>query len=126
MEETVALLRKSPLTAVMLGLCLSNLAGVCTERGELEDALTAAREGLPMLVEGGFAWSHLDHLALRAALAGKFADAARIAGFSDSAFASRKAPRQPNEARSRDRLQGVLEEKLSADELAKLSAEGAA
>ena len=33
--EVVALLRKAPLTKVMLGLCLSNLAGVHTERGEL-------------------------------------------------------------------------------------------
>ena len=125
MEETVALLRKSPLTAVMLGLCLSNLAGVYTERGEFDDALTAAREGLPMLVEGGFAWSHLDHLGLRAALAGNLVDAARIAGFSDAAFASRKSPRQPNEARSRDRLQRMLQEQLSPAEFVQLSAEGA-
>ena len=85
-REVVTLLRKSPLTKVMLGLCLSNLAGVHTERGELDAALAAAREGLPLLMEGGFAWSHLDHLALRAALAGRFATAARIAGYSDSAL----------------------------------------
>ena len=126
LQETIALLRQSPLTTVMLGLCLSNLAGVHTQRGELDEALTAAREGLPMLVEGGFAWSHLDHLALRAALAGKLADAARVAGFSDAAFANRKAPRQPNEARSRDRLQQMLEKELSHAELSRLSTEGAA
>jgi len=126
LRETVALLRKTPLTTVMLGLCLSNLAGVQTERGELDDALATAREGLPMLVEGGFAWSHLDHLALRAALAGKLANAARLAGFSDAAFATRKSPRQPNEARSRERLQGMLQKEFSRDELARLSAEGAA
>ena len=113
MQETVALLRKSPLASVMLGLCLSNLAGVHTERGELDEALAAAREGLPMLVEGGFAWSHLDHLALRAALAGKLADAARLAGFSDAAFAARKAPRQPNEARSRDTAAAIAAEGAS-------------
>jgi tetratricopeptide (TPR) repeat protein len=126
MQETVALMRRSPLTAVMLGLCLSNLAGVHTERGEIEEALTTAREALPMLMEGGFAWSHLDHLALRAALAGKFADAARIAGFSDAAFTGRKTARQPNEARSRDRLQRLLEKELSPTELSRLAAEGAA
>ena len=124
MQETVALLRKTPQT-VMLGLCLSNLAGVHVERGELDEAIDAAREGLPMLVEGGFAWSHLDHLALRAALAGKLADAARIAGFSDAAFAIRKTARQPNEARSRDRLQRLLQERLAADHLARLYGEGA-
>ena len=126
MQETVALLRKAPLTTVMLGLCLSNLAGVHTERGELDDALAAAREGLPMLVEGGFAWSHLDHLALRAALAGRLNEAARIAGFADSAFAGRKIARQPNEARSRERLERLLQQGLPRDALARLTAEGAA
>ena len=124
-RETIALLRKAPLTSVMLGLCLSNLAGVHTERGELDEALVAAREGLPLLKEGGFAWSHLDHLARRAALAGKLANAARVAGFADSAFASKKMARQPNEARARDRLQALLLEKYPADELARLLAEGA-
>ena len=124
MQETAALLRKTPQT-VMLGLCLSNLAGVHVERGELEQALVTAREGLPMLVEGGFAWSHLDHLALRAGLAGSLAPAARIAGFSDAAYLEREMARQPNEARSRDRLQQLLLQGLSRDALARLFAEGA-
>jgi predicted ATPase/class 3 adenylate cyclase len=124
-SEAVTLLRNSPLTKVMLGLCLSNLAGVHTERGELDAALAAAREGLPLLLEGGFAWSHLDHLALRAALAGRFAPAARMAGYSDSTYASRKMARQPNEIRSRNRVQAMLQEKFAADELARLFAEGA-
>ena len=126
LRETVSLLRQTPLANVMLGLCLSNLAGVHTERGELDEALSAAREGLPMLIEGGFAWSHLDHLALRAALCGKFATAVCLAGFSDSAFAARKAPRQPNEMRSRDRLQAMLHAEYPPDELARRLAEGAA
>ena len=124
-RETIELLRRAPLTSVMLGLCLSNLAGVHTERGEIDEALAAAREGLPLLKEGGFAWSHLDHLARRAALAGKLATAARVAGYADSAFASRKTTRQPNEARARDRLQALLVEKLPATELARMLAEGA-
>jgi len=126
MLETIALLRKAPLTTVMLGLCLSNLAGAHTERGELDEALAAAREGLPMLVEGGFAWSHVDHLALRAALAGKLAEAARLAGFADSAFEGRKIARQPNEARSRERLQRLLQQGLARDGLSRLTGEGAA
>jgi len=43
MLETIALLRKAPLTTVMLGLCLSNLAGAHTERGELDEALAGRR-----------------------------------------------------------------------------------
>ena len=96
-----------------------------TERGELDEALAAAREGLPLLQEAGIAWIALDHLALRAALAGKLANAARLAGYADSAHAAKEASRQPNEARARDRLQALLREKLAADELERLLAEGA-
>jgi hypothetical protein len=99
---------------------------VHTERGELDEALAAAREGLPMLVDGGFAWSHLDHLALRAALTGNLSDAARIVGFADAAFAGRRTARQPNEQRSYDRLQQLLRNGLPADALARLFGEGAA
>ena len=124
-RETIALLRRAPLRSAMLGMCLCNLAGVHTERGEIDLALAAAREGLPLLQEGGFAWSHLDHLALRAALAGKLAVAVRVAGYADSTFASKQMARQPNEARARHRLQEVLQEKYPAAELARLSADGA-
>ena len=48
-----------------------------------------------------------------------------MAGYSDSTYASRKMARQPNETRSRDRLQAMLQKKYAADELARLFAEGA-
>ena len=57
MRETTELLRKTPFTKVMLGICLTNLAGVHIERGELDDAFVAASEGLPLLKEAGFAWT---------------------------------------------------------------------
>ena len=106
-------------------MALVNLAGVRTERGELDEALAAAREGLPLFQEAGLAWSVLDHLALRAALAGKPADAARIAGYADSRYTAEKSTRQPNEARARERLQALLREKLDAEKLERLLAEGA-
>ena len=125
-RDTVALLRKSPLiTKVMLGIHLHNLAGVLIERGELDEALTVAREGLPMLKEWEYASIHLDHVTLRAALVGKIAIAARVAGFADSIFVAKEISRQPNEARARDRLQALLTEKLAAVELERLLAEGA-
>ena len=69
LREAVALLRKSPLAGrAVMGPALTNLAGVYTERGELAEALAAAREGLPLCEEAGEAWITLDHLALRAAL----------------------------------------------------------
>jgi predicted ATPase len=124
-RETVAVLRKSPLTPQStLGLLLVNLAAVHTERGELDEGLAAAREGLPLLKEGGYAWCQLDHLALRAAMAGKVASAARVAGYADSTFAAKETPRQPHDARVRDRLQALLRDKISPDELERLLAEG--
>ena len=53
-RETIALLRSSTFaTKNMLGFNLGNLAGVQTERGELDEALAAAREGLPLLSGDG-------------------------------------------------------------------------
>jgi predicted ATPase/DNA-binding winged helix-turn-helix (wHTH) protein len=125
-RETVALIREMPLiTKSTLGFNLLNLAGVLTERGELDEALGAARGGLPLLRDGGYAWIFVDHLALRTGLAGKLLNAARIAGYTDSTFAAKKSSRQPNEARAHDRLQALLSDKLDPGELTRLLAEGA-
>jgi len=124
--ETVARMRQSPLARkYVFGIALTNLAGLRTERGELGEALDAAREGLPLLRDAGMAWYVLDHLALRAALAGKVADAAHLAGFTDSAHTAKEAVRQPNEARAQRRLQTLLREQLATGELTRLLAEGA-
>jgi hypothetical protein len=66
-----------------------------------------------------------DHAALRAALAGNLANAARIAGFVDAAHSAKEATRQPNEARARERLGAMMREKLSSGEIERLLAEGA-
>jgi tetratricopeptide (TPR) repeat protein len=125
-REAVAVIRKSANVPMdMLGIGLTNLAGVHTERGELAEALAVAREGLP-LRQGEDLHDALDHLALRAALAGKLAEASRLAGFSDYGWTRRQAIRQPNEVRARDRLQSLLRERFSADELERLFANGAA
>ncbi len=124
-REAVTLMRKPPVIRDMLGTCLTNLAGVHTERGELAEALAAAREGLPSREEAGHAWVTLDHLALRAALAGKLANAALLVGFADLTYKAKETSRQPNEARAHARLQALLREKLHPDELERLLAEGA-
>jgi tetratricopeptide (TPR) repeat protein len=119
-------LRRSPWsTKGMLGVCLTNLAGVHTERMELDAALQAARAGLPLRQEAGYAWGALDHLALRAALAGRDDDAGRLAGCADTVFAAKAAARQPNEARARARLQTLLLERQGAERLRALLEEGA-
>ena len=125
-RETVALHRKSRLSdRWMLGPSLTNLAGVLTERGDLDEALVAAREGLPLLSNKGYTWIFVDHVALRTALVGKMATAARVAGYADSTFAAKETSRQPNEARARARLQALLHEEFAADELERLRTEGA-
>jgi len=124
-REAIALIRKAPsLPKDMLGFGLTNLAGVHVERGELADALTAAREGLPLRRATDFIGA-MDHLALRAALAGNVATAARIAGYADAICAAKETSRQPNEARARDRLQALLCQSLSLAELKQLLADGA-
>jgi predicted ATPase/DNA-binding winged helix-turn-helix (wHTH) protein len=125
-RESVDALRKSThATKSMVGFNLTNLAGVRTERGELEEALEAMREGLPLMEELGFAWINMDHFALRAALAGNLVHAARLLGYADSEFQKKEASRGPNEVRARNRLQTLLQEQLPPDQIKRFAAEGA-
>jgi predicted ATPase/DNA-binding winged helix-turn-helix (wHTH) protein len=125
-RESVDALRKSThTTKSMLGFNLVNLAGVRTERGELEEALAAMREGLPLMEELGFAWINMDHFALRAALAGKIANAALLAGYASSVYAAKETSRGPNELRAHKRLQALLQEQLTPDQIERFAAEGA-
>ncbi|HEY5367319.1 MAG TPA: tetratricopeptide repeat protein [Casimicrobiaceae bacterium] len=104
-REAVRLMRDAPHFAkAMLGTCLTNLSGVLTERGELSEALAAAREGLPLRRDSGHSWVAMDSFALRAGLAGKLDNAARIAGYADATHAAKQSLRQPNEARARARV----------------------
>ncbi|HEY4138772.1 MAG TPA: tetratricopeptide repeat protein [Casimicrobiaceae bacterium] len=124
-REAVARIRTSPnLPKDLLGFALANLAGVHIERGELADAFLRAREGLALCREAQCA-SSLDHLALGAGLLGKFADAARLAGYTDHWWTAKEAKRQPNEARARGRVDALLRENLTAEELDHLLVEGA-
>jgi tetratricopeptide (TPR) repeat protein len=126
LRQSIAMLRESPTSRRnSLGFALANLSGVLTERGELDEALTAAREAVPLLDDGGYAWNFLDHFALRMALAGKIADAARIAGCSDSIRTTRVTVREAEDARARDRLEALLREKLDHSNLERLLVEGA-
>ena len=126
-REAIALMRASNMgTKLVLGVNLTNLAGVLVERGDFEEALIAAREGLDLRKTGGYAWGALDHLALRAALIGRLADAARLAGYVDAVFAARGVVRQANETRARARLDRVLRDRLDTNECVALMAQGEA
>ena len=124
-REVVALWRKSRSgKKSALGFALANLAGVLTERGEIAEALVAAREGLPMLSDIGSAWVFIGHLALRAALAGNVVRAAKLAGHADATVAIKASEREPNEARAHTRLRALLRERLAPGQLERLLAEG--
>ncbi|HTL50930.1 MAG TPA: winged helix-turn-helix domain-containing protein [Steroidobacteraceae bacterium] len=102
-----------------LGFSLGNLAGVLTERGKLAEALETAREALPLLHGAESAWLLIDHLALRAALAGKLQTAVTIAGFADAAHVAKSATRQVNEARVRERVDALARDHFDAATLAR-------
>jgi len=123
-RQAVALARLEAMPT-LIGMHLTGVAGVLVERGELDAALVAAREGLPLRQEFGAALWAFDFLALRLALKGQLGLAARIAGHADYGFTKQAVQRQPNDARARDRLQVLLREKLTPDELESLLAEGA-
>ena len=126
-REAIALMRASNMaTKLVLGVNLTNLAGVLVERRDFAEALIPAREGLELRKTGGYAWGALDHLALRAALVDRCSDAARLAGYVDAVFEARGLVRQANEARARARLDQVLRDRLDTLECAALMAEGAA
>jgi tetratricopeptide (TPR) repeat protein len=108
-----------------LGFALANLAGVLTQRDDLDGALRAAREALPLLADAAEAWCFMDHFALRAALAGKLDDAAIIAGYADAIHALKEAQRDPNEARARERLHALLRDRIFVQKLESLLERGA-
>ncbi|HEX6795158.1 MAG TPA: hypothetical protein VF304_15015, partial [Casimicrobiaceae bacterium] len=94
-------------------------------RGELDEALAAGREALPLLLEDGTAWIFVNDLALRAALAGRACDAARLAGYYDCTLAKQEVTSHPLQERLRQRLHSVLRQKFTTDELERLRTEGA-
>ena len=125
-REQIALTRRSPMrTNRLLGHALMSHGQVLTEQGKLDEALTDAREGLPLIREGGSAWIFAYSVALRAGLAGGFTAAARLVGYGDAVYAANAAIRHPIDAKGRERLYAILREKLAPGELERLLAEGA-
>jgi predicted ATPase len=125
-RESVELRRTSRASRrVTLAFSLANLAGVLTELGHLDEALACEREAVPNLLDEKRAWIFIDHFALRAGLAGKLENAARIAGYASRAREVKKWTREPNEARACARLHALLREQLPAADVECLLAEGA-
>jgi predicted ATPase/DNA-binding winged helix-turn-helix (wHTH) protein len=107
----------------VLGYAMGLLAAALTERGELDEALAVAREAVPLLRDDGP--PIFDHLALRAGLAGKAKEAARLIGYAESVHNARSRPREPIERRAATRLSKVLRAALAQKEISSLKREGA-
>jgi predicted ATPase/DNA-binding winged helix-turn-helix (wHTH) protein len=122
----IAHYREAPIVnRSLLGMALLNLAAILIEAGQHAEALALAKEGLPHLRIDGSDWTHLDHLALRAASLGRFAVAARIVGFSDAAWRNSAFTRAAMSGRARERLDAILRANVGAPQLDALLDEGA-
>lgn len=108
-----------------MGQGLGNLAGALTERGDLDEALAAMSEAIPLISELGVFYRFGDHFALRLAKAGHADAAARLLGYADGEHARFKAHRQHNEARAHSTLLRILSDAMSPAELTQRMAEGA-
>src|SRR5206468_620715 len=102
LQDTLALLQASPMARRnSVGYAFANQSGVLTELGDLQAARHSAAQAVPILRETGYAWIFMDHFALRLALEGRVREAGFLAGFTDAAYESHQAVREPNEARAR-------------------------
>jgi tetratricopeptide (TPR) repeat protein len=109
----------------VLGFVLGILSGALVARGDLDEALTVAREAAPLLRDEGMLFWLFDHLALRAGVAGRMTDAARLAGYSDAVYRTHHHPREPIGCRAIERLTELLRDALTGGEISQLAQEGA-
>jgi predicted ATPase/class 3 adenylate cyclase len=113
-----------------LATALNNLAGYRVAADDLPGAVLAAREAIELqaptnagAVDVGIA---IEHLALVAAVRGDFSRAAALEAYADAALARPGFEREFTETTTYNRLTALLRDGLSPDELARLTAEGAA
>ncbi|HEX4159177.1 MAG TPA: winged helix-turn-helix domain-containing protein [Rhizomicrobium sp.] len=113
---------QSDLRGAVFGL----LAAVLIAQGDLEGSLAAARDAAPLLRDEGVLFWLFDHLALRAGLAGRWKDAAHIAGYADAIHEEFGRPREPMGQRAVERLNRLLWEVINENQIAEYRRLGAA
>jgi predicted ATPase/class 3 adenylate cyclase len=113
-----------------LGILLQNLTGYLAAMDDLPGALAAAREAIGIRAAREPDHIHvtiaMEHLALVFALRGELARAATLEGYAATSLERHGFPRSFTETTTHDRLTALLREGLAPDELARLSAQGAA
>jgi len=95
------------------------------ERGDLDEALAAAKDSIRELTGIGFFYRLGDHFTLRLAKAGHHDEAARLLGYVDGEHARFKIAREGNEARARASALALMNEAMPPAELVQKLAEGA-
>ncbi|MGH8296099.1 MAG: ATP-binding protein, partial [Steroidobacteraceae bacterium] len=127
-REVVALTRAARRTG-MLGHALCNLAGYLIAHGDLEEAGTALREGLPLaqeseldavLLAGG-----LQHLAAIAARENRLERAAQLIGYAHAFFSAEFAGRSPAKQEIQAHIVEGLRRALPGERLTALMEAGA-
>ncbi len=123
-QELISRLRDTYQTDI-LGYVLGIVAAGLTLRDDLTEALSAAREAVPLLRDEGMLFWLFDHLALRSGLAGRARDAALIAGYADTVFREFSRPREPIGQEASNRLATLLKAELSDQEIEQFGRMGA-
>ncbi|HVJ55575.1 MAG TPA: winged helix-turn-helix domain-containing protein [Aliidongia sp.] len=98
-----------------IGLALGSLAGVLVDRGDLDAALAAAGEAVPILREDELIDWLFPHLALRLAKAGRPEDAARLWGYAERVI-GKGVVRQKNERRAAEALEALLRATIPSEQ----------
>jgi predicted ATPase/class 3 adenylate cyclase len=107
----------------------TNSAAYRIALGDLTAARDAAHKGLRMARQARselLIAIALQHLALLAGLGGDARRAAQLLGYVDAQYTALGLQREPTEQWGYDKLMAALRETLSADEIARLAADGAA
>jgi predicted ATPase len=129
LQETLQTAR-SGASEKFLTVMLLNLAGYLAAVDDLPGAVAAAREAIKIHSSRepnhAYVAIALEHVALVCALRGDLARAAALEAYADAAFARLGFEREPTESTTHDRLTALLCEGLAPDELARVTAEGAA
>jgi hypothetical protein len=102
-----------------------NLAAALLALDQTTEARAIAQAGWPQAPRFDMQAYWADYFALLAALEGRAADAARLAGYADATYVRNDDERQNNEAAAVERARALARATLGAAEAARLQAEGA-
>ncbi len=124
-RRTLADARANPFPdGPVLGFILGNLAGMLTERGDLDEAADLFAEAGALLRDPWQLWVIFDHVALFHAKRGELDIAAQAVGFASARYLARGAARQPNERRAHESVLNLLGLAMAPARLERLMADG--